>query len=159
MTTNSNIQLSAKDRHVILENVLKALQKRFYSPEKLNADWQASVEHHRSLIEGAANADAFEQAMSDLLAELHTSHLGFFHRSARRASSRDSGYRWQRLIVNIRRRVPPPKEACFVLWLKQTRSPGSVSSATAGKSRPPPPHNSSLRRMPSCSAPAYRSPD
>lgn len=88
MTTNSNIQLSAKDRHVILENVLKALQKRFYSPEKLNADWQASVEHHRSLIEGAANADAFEQAMSDLLAELHTSHLGFFHRSARRASSR-----------------------------------------------------------------------
>ena len=41
MTTNSAlktavpIQLSAKDRHVILENVLHALQKRFYSPEKL----------------------------------------------------------------------------------------------------------------------------
>lgn len=94
MTTISNVQpdlaihLSAKDRHVILENVLKALQKRFYSPEKLNADWQAAVERHRPLIEGAATADAFEQAMSDLLAGLHTSHLGFFHRSARRASSR-----------------------------------------------------------------------
>lgn len=94
MTTNSKAQrdlslpLSEKDRHVILENVLKALQKRFYSPEKLNEDWQAAVERHRPLIEGAATAEAFEQAMSDLLAELHASHLGFFHRSARRASSR-----------------------------------------------------------------------
>lgn len=82
------IRLSATDRNVILENILKALQKRFYSPEKLNADWQAAVERHRPLIERAATAETFEQAMSDLLAELHTSHLGFFHRSARRASSR-----------------------------------------------------------------------
>jgi carboxyl-terminal processing protease len=82
------IQLAAKDRHVILDNVLRALQKRFYAPEKLNEDWQTAVERHRSLIEGADMADAFEQAVSDLLTELHTSHLGFFHRSARRASSR-----------------------------------------------------------------------
>ena len=92
MRTNSTVQpdihLSAKDRHVILDNVLKALQKRFYSPEKLNEDWRAAVERHKPLIEGAVTTDAFEQAMSDLLAELHTSHLGFFHRSARRASSR-----------------------------------------------------------------------
>ena len=99
-------ELSAKDRHAILENVLAALQKRFYSPEKLNGDWQTAVERHRPMIESAANADAFEQAVSDLLAELHTSHLGFFHRNARRASSRaalsatyladdtDHGKRW-----------------------------------------------------------------
>jgi C-terminal processing protease CtpA/Prc len=80
--------LSAKDRHTVLENVLAALRKRFYSPEKLNGDWQAAVDTHRPLIEGAATSDAFEQAMSDLLAELHSSHLGFFHSSARRASSR-----------------------------------------------------------------------
>jgi carboxyl-terminal processing protease len=82
------IRLSAKDRKVILEKVLKALQKRFYSPEKLNVGWQAAVERHRPLVEGAATADAFEQAMTDLLAQLHTSHLGFFHCGARRASSR-----------------------------------------------------------------------
>jgi carboxyl-terminal processing protease len=82
------IELSAKDRHSILENVLAALQKRFYSPEKLNADWLAAVDRHRPMIESAASPDAFEQAVSDLLAELHTSHLGFFHQSARRASSR-----------------------------------------------------------------------
>jgi carboxyl-terminal processing protease len=94
MRTNSTVkpallvQLSAKDRHVLLDNVLKALQKRFYSPEKLNEDWRTAVERHRPLIEGAVTTDAFEQAISDLLTELHTSHLGFFHGSARRASSR-----------------------------------------------------------------------
>ena len=82
------VQLSPRDRHAILENVLAALRKRFYSPEKLNGDWQSAVERHRPLIENVDSADAFEKAMSDLLAELHTSHLGFFHSSARRASSR-----------------------------------------------------------------------
>ncbi len=82
------VQLSPRDRHAILENVLAALRKRFYSPEKLNGDWQVAVERHRPLIENVDSADAFEKTMSDLLAELHTSHLGFFHSSARRASSR-----------------------------------------------------------------------
>jgi len=83
-----SIQLTEKDRHTILENILAALRKRFYAPEKLNADWQAAVERHRPIIEGAITPDAFEQATSDMLAELHTSHLGFFHGTARRASSR-----------------------------------------------------------------------
>ena len=82
------VQLSLRDLHAILENVLAALRKRFYSPEKLTGDWKAAVERHRPLIENVDSADAFEKAMSDLLAELHTSHLGFFHSGARRASSR-----------------------------------------------------------------------
>lgn len=84
----SPIQLSDKDRHTILENVLAVLKKRFYAPEKLDADWDAAVEQHRPLIENAATADAFEEAVSGLLARLNSSHLGFFHSSARRASSR-----------------------------------------------------------------------
>ena len=48
----------------------------------------AAVERHKTQIESAATADEFEKAMSDFLAELHTSHVGFFHSSARRASSR-----------------------------------------------------------------------
>jgi carboxyl-terminal processing protease len=83
-----SIDLSAKDRHVILENVLAALRKRFYAPERLNADWEAAVDRHRPIIEAAATADQFEQAISELLSQLATSHLGFFHSSARRASSR-----------------------------------------------------------------------
>ena len=84
----SSVQLSTHDRRTILDNVLAALNKRFYLPEKLNDDWRTAVENHRPLIEGAETADGFEQSMSDLLAELHTSHLGFFHGSAHRASSR-----------------------------------------------------------------------
>jgi carboxyl-terminal processing protease len=82
------VELSKTDRHVILENVLSALRKRFYSPERLNGDWQAAVERHRPVIDESPDANAFEEAMSGLLKELHTSHLGFFHRNARRASSR-----------------------------------------------------------------------
>jgi hypothetical protein len=78
--------LSADQRKKVLDHVLATMQKRFYAPEKLNGDWQAAVERHRPLIERAA-AD-FEKEVSDLLKELQTSHLGFFHRSARRASSR-----------------------------------------------------------------------
>ena len=42
------VQISTHNRHTILNNVLAALQKRFYSPEKLNEDWQAAVEQLRS---------------------------------------------------------------------------------------------------------------
>jgi len=82
------LQLSQRDRNVILTKLLAALDKRFYKPERLDDNWRAAVEHHRPLIEAADTSDGFEQAMTDLLAELHTSHLGFFHGSARRASSR-----------------------------------------------------------------------
>ena len=94
MTVNSagsaalRVQISTRNRRAILNNVLSALQKRFYSPEKLNADWEAAVERCRPMIENANTTDDFEQSMSDLLAELRTSHVGFFHTSARRASSR-----------------------------------------------------------------------
>jgi C-terminal processing protease CtpA/Prc len=87
-TLATPVLLSARDRRAILDKVLAALEKRFYRPEKLNDDWRAAVERHRPLIEAADTADSFEQSVSDLLAELHTSHLGFFHGSARRASSR-----------------------------------------------------------------------
>lgn len=81
-------ELSVVNKHNILENVLSTLQKRFYAPQKLNRDWQAAVQRHRATIESAPTADAFEQAVGDLLKELNASHLGFFHQSARRASSR-----------------------------------------------------------------------
>lgn len=81
-------ELSVVNKHNILKNVLSTLQKRYYAPEKLNRDWQAAVQRHRATIESAPTADAFEQAVGDLLKELNASHLGFFHQSARRASSR-----------------------------------------------------------------------
>lgn len=83
------VELSLRDRRAILDHVLTTLRKRFYRPDRLNADWDAAVDRHRPLIESLENTDAFEQAMSDLLAELGASHLGFFHASARRHALAD----------------------------------------------------------------------
>ena len=62
--------LSTSDRCAILDKVLAALDKRFYKPEKLNDEWRAAVNRHRPSIEAASTPDCFEQAMTDLLAEL-----------------------------------------------------------------------------------------
>ena len=88
MNEAQSATLSADQRKKVLDRVLATLQKRFYAPEKLNGDWQAAVERHRPLIESANASADFEKEVSDLLKELQTSHLGFFHRSARSASSR-----------------------------------------------------------------------
>jgi len=88
MPAAPTVQLSLDDRRAILGKVLCAIEKRFYLPEKLDDDWRAAVDRHRSLIEASKTPNSFEQHMTELLAELHTSHLGFFHTSARRASSR-----------------------------------------------------------------------
>ena len=84
----SSVQFSIQNNRAILENVERALEKRFYLPEKLNDNWRAALARYRPLIEAEETEDGFEKSMADLLAELHTSHLGFFRASARRASSR-----------------------------------------------------------------------
>jgi carboxyl-terminal processing protease len=86
MTNPPNLAAEAKQE--ILQRVLKALNEKFYQPEKLGADWQKAVSHHRPAIESAQTPADFEEAISRLLGELKTSHVGFFHASARRASSR-----------------------------------------------------------------------
>jgi hypothetical protein len=96
--------LSADQRRKVLDRVLATLQNRFYAPEKLNGGWQVTVDRHRPLIEGANTPSDFEKEVSDLLKELQASHLGFFHRSARRASERDLPERsnrvWQALDLS-----------------------------------------------------------
>lgn len=67
-----SVELSTKDRHTILETVLAALRKRFYSPEKRKGNRHAAVDGRIPLIESAASTDAFGRAVSDLLGELHT---------------------------------------------------------------------------------------
>lgn len=80
--------LSSKAKREVLERVLKALESRFYKPELLNQSWRDAVEAQRASIEAAPTQSAFELAVSILLQALKTSHLGFFHGTARRASSR-----------------------------------------------------------------------
>jgi len=93
-------------KHEILEKVLAALQTKFYKPELLDAHWDEAVVAQRHAIEIAPTHEAFEEAVFGLLKQLKTSHFGFFHGSAQRASSRaalsatyleedtDHGKRW-----------------------------------------------------------------
>jgi C-terminal processing protease CtpA/Prc len=80
--------LTDKAKREVLERVLKALEGKFYKPELLNQDWTGAVASRRVGIETAATPEAFERAMTELLQVLKTSHVGFFHGTARRASSR-----------------------------------------------------------------------
>ena len=72
----------------ILGKVLATIRTRFYRPEMLDATWARAVETHRPNIEQAYSPQAFEEAVSELLKQLKVSHVGFFHVSAQRASSR-----------------------------------------------------------------------
>ena len=80
--------LSSKAKRQVFERVLNALEARFYKPGLLGSDWLKSVEAHRPAIAAASTQGEFELAVTTLLQTLHTSHLGFFHGSAQRASSR-----------------------------------------------------------------------
>ena len=84
--TEPSLSQSAKKE--VFEAVLKALHAKFYKPELLGSSWNLAVTKHRIEIEAAPTQDAFEQAVSDLLKTLGASHLGFFHGTGNRASSR-----------------------------------------------------------------------
>ena len=86
--SNSEPFLSQADKQAVLQQVLKALDSKFYKPELLGADWQQAIAKHRMGIETAPTQDAFELAVSDLLKTLGVSHLGFWHGTGKRASSR-----------------------------------------------------------------------
>jgi C-terminal processing protease CtpA/Prc len=83
-----NNGLTSKAKQEVFEGVLSALTKKFYKPELLENGWHEAVANHRATIEGALTLEEFEQAVTALLQNLKTSHVGFFHQSARRASSR-----------------------------------------------------------------------
>ena len=83
-----NDGLTSKAKNEVFEGVLSALSKKFYKPELLQNGWHEAVASHRGTIEGAPTLEAFEQAVTALLQNLKTSHVGFFHQNARRASSR-----------------------------------------------------------------------
>jgi carboxyl-terminal processing protease len=80
--------LTTEAKRDVLQNVLRTLQTKFYKPELLGFAWHEAVSARREAIEFAPTADTFEQRVTDLLQTLKTSHLGFFHGTARRASSR-----------------------------------------------------------------------
>lgn len=80
--------LPIEAKRQVFDQVLETLRSKFYNADLLNDEWDEVVSRDRSKIESAPTQDAFEQAVSDLLKELKTSHLGFFGPKGIRASSR-----------------------------------------------------------------------
>ena len=64
-TIERTSELSLKARREVFARVLKALDEKFYKPERLGAEWQAAVELHRPAIEKSSSRDEFEEAITD----------------------------------------------------------------------------------------------
>ena len=160
----STTWINKSKRRQILDNVLSALTKKFYKPELLGSEWREAVEKSRATIESAETREVFEQSIELLLQNLRTSHIGFFHETARRASSRSAlnaaylegetpvGLRW------IFQDVHPGGAAALA-----GVQPGYILLAVNGKDISPPEHpcfpngrddgaqNSCRRRSGACS--------
>jgi len=80
--------IAAKDREAVLEKVSRLVEKKHFNPGLNGANWPELVEARRGRILAAETIEQFENEMSDLLAELKTSHTGFFHQSLRKIPAR-----------------------------------------------------------------------
>ena len=80
--------LNEKQRAEILDAVSRTVLRRFYDPHLRGIDWNAAVASHKNDIVTASSTEAFESAISKLLSELKTSHVGFYHHALERATSK-----------------------------------------------------------------------
>jgi carboxyl-terminal processing protease len=63
-------------RNTILTKIEAIVSEKYFDPAFDNAAWHATVSRHRSTIVEAGNAEAFEKAVSAMLAELSPKTLG-----------------------------------------------------------------------------------
>lgn len=75
-------------RTTILDELSAAVKTHFYDPTLGGIDWPAAIEKHRQTILDADTSADFESAVGKLLAELRTSHVGFYNQRPQRASAR-----------------------------------------------------------------------
>ncbi|AXC15566.1 Carboxyl-terminal protease [Acidisarcina polymorpha] len=77
--TMQQSSLNESQRGEILKAITKTVAKKFYDPQSAHEDWDAAVDKHRSEILSASSDEEFEATIAKLLAELKSSHMGFYH--------------------------------------------------------------------------------
>jgi C-terminal processing protease CtpA/Prc len=77
--------LNESQRREVLQKVLDAIDRRFMGPEP---NTKALREKHEARVVRSDTPEAFEQAITDLLKDLGTSHTGCFHENRPRAAGR-----------------------------------------------------------------------
>ena len=84
----AELELSAEQRTEILDRLSYTVVDRFYDPQLRGINWKTAVETNRHAIVSSQSAEAFEKAVTRLLGELRTSHVGFYHHRLERATSK-----------------------------------------------------------------------
>jgi C-terminal processing protease CtpA/Prc len=79
------VGLNESQRREVLQKVLAAIDRKFMGPEP---DTKALREKHERQVLQSATPEAFEQAITQLLKDLGTSHTGCFHEGRPRAAGR-----------------------------------------------------------------------
>ncbi len=84
------IELNEKQRIVILNRVAQTVTKKFYDPMLKGIELEKLVAVKRDCIARSKSTEEFEREINELLKALGTSHVGFFHQSVPRGSSRQA---------------------------------------------------------------------
>ena len=84
------VNLSEKQRLILLSRVEQTVNKRFYDPGLNGIVWPEAVGECRERIVRCSSTEEFEKEINELLKRLGTSHVGFFHESIPRASGRQA---------------------------------------------------------------------
>jgi C-terminal processing protease CtpA/Prc len=84
------IELKEKQRLNVLNRVVRTVAKRFYDPMLNGVEWERLVAERRDSVARSKSTEEFEREINELLKALGTSHVGFFHQSVPRGSSRQA---------------------------------------------------------------------
>ena len=84
----AELELGAEQRTEVLDRLYTTVVDRFYDPQLRGIDWKTAVKKNREAIVSAESAEAFENAVTRLLGELRTSHVGFYHHRLERATGK-----------------------------------------------------------------------
>jgi C-terminal processing protease CtpA/Prc len=107
--------LTEAQRRSILNKILSTIDAKFMGPAPNTKDLRL---RHEATVLGAEGADAFEAAVTQLLRDLETSHVGFFHESAPKAAGR----------VAIAATFMRAQTADGERWMLQDVHPGGVAA-------------------------------
>lgn len=86
--SSEKLLLSFHQRHRLLDKLSRIVTERLVNRNQTAVDWPAAVTRHRDRILNPGNDAEFEVAVLRLLSELNASHVGFFHESLSRATSK-----------------------------------------------------------------------
>ncbi len=108
--------LTEAQRRTVFDKILHLIETRFAGPEP---DLRAPRDAHEARIVGAQSAEAFEEAVDQLLRALGTSHTGVFHESRPRATGR----------VAMAATLMKAETSDGERWMFQDVHPGGVAAA------------------------------